>query len=164
MAVVLTVTAPGPAALAELWARLGGHHAQVDIVGDDISISVDLTTPADDEPDDEADEDLVDPVEVVRQTYIAEAEAAEEPEPQAANVVGIDRKARAEHPTGGTLVAKVLGVFAAEPGQTFSPSDIIDGLDEQGVSYSGVTSTLVGLVRNGQVERVGRGQYRAVTQ
>jgi len=145
VAVVLTVTAPGPAALAELWARLGGHHAHVDIVGDDISIHVDLTPPQP-EPDQADDHDghTVD---------VGEVEVSE----PAAEVVAIDRKARQQHPTGTTLAAQILDLFHSEPATEFTPSDVLDHLD---ATYGGISGTIATLVRNGKIQRVGRGQYK----
>jgi hypothetical protein len=145
VAVVLTVTAPGPAALAELWARLGGHRAQVDIVGDDISIHVDLTPP------EAVAEDLA-------AQDAAEAEAAE------ADVVSIDRNARANHPTStirpDTAGDRVLAVLASDPTSTFTPADLAEQLPD--IAYGTLTGQLATLVRTGKVRRRGRGQYQAV--
>lgn len=167
MAVVLTVTAPGPAALAELWARLGGHHAHVDIVGDDISIHVDLTPP---DPDPEMDDDavvgsfgdaLVDALlDVLLDGHTVDVGEVEVSEP-AAEVVAIDRKARAEHPTGTTLAAQILDLFHSEPATEFTPSDVLDHLDATGATYGGISGTIATLVRNGKIQRVGRGKYKA---
>lgn len=172
MAVVLTVTAPGPAALAELWARLGGHHAHVDIVGDDISIHVDLTPPQP-EPEDEdlaepvPDEDLDDPVEVVRQTYIAEAEAAEaghddELEHDGDTVdVGEVQEVEPEASTGEpTLRDEIVAVLDAHPDRTFTVAEVYEHVD--GSTTGSVGATLKWLVNNGRARRVARGQYQAL--
>lgn len=169
MAVVLTVTAPGPAALAELWARLGGHHAQVDIVGDDISIHVDLTPPgaADDL---EPEEDLVDQLAPIEDDDDPEpheqAEDIAEPEPDA-DVVAIDRKARDKHPAGKatdgpTCAEAILAIFNAEPAIEFSIMDVVDSID--GHKESTVKFTIAQLLRNNQIQRVGRGMYQAAAR
>lgn len=170
MAVVLTVTAPGPAALAELWARLGGHHAHVDIVGDDISIHVDLTPPQPEPVEDPVvgsfDDELADLGHEELEDQADEPEdqvddiAEQEPEP-AAEVVAIDRKARQQHPTGTTLAAQILDLFNSEPATEFTPSDVLDHLYATGATYGGISGTIATLVRNGKIQRVGRGKYKA---
>ena len=167
MAVVLTVVADGPAALAELWGHLGGSKAEVDIVGDDISIHVDLTPP---DPDPELDDDavvgsfgdaLVDALlDVLLDGHTVDVGEVEVSEP-AAEVVAIDRKARAEHPTGTTLAAQILDLFHSEPATEFTPSDVLDHLDATGATYGGISGTIATLVRNGKIQRVGRGKYKA---
>lgn len=186
MAIVLTVVAAGPAALAELWARLGGHHAHVDIVGDDISIHVDLTPP---DPDPELDDDAYGELTPEQEAQVEEVlshpiypegpweDAEEAPEPDhdghtvdvgevevsepAAEVVAIDRKARQQHPTGTTLAAQILDLFHSEPATEFTPSDVLDHLDATGATYGGISGTIATLVRNGKIQRVGRGKYKA---
>lgn len=165
MAVVLTVVADGPAALAELWGHLGGSKAEVDIVGDDISIHVDLTPP---EPEPVEDpvvgsfgDALVDALlDVLLDGHTVDVGEVEVSEP-AAEVVAIDRKARAEHPTGTTLAAQILDLFHSEPATEFTPSDVLDHLDATGATYGGISGTIATLVRNGKIQRVGRGKYKA---
>ena len=171
MAVVLTGTAPGPAALAELWARLGGHHAHVDIVGDDISIHVDLTPPQpepvedpvvgsfDDELADLGHEELEDQADD-HDGHTVDVGAAEVSQPAAA-AVAIDRTARPPHPTGTTLAAQILDLFHSEPATEFTPSDVLDHLDATGATYGGISGTIATLVRNGKIQRVGFRQYKA---
>jgi hypothetical protein len=166
MAIVLTVVADGPAALAELWGHLGGSKAEVDIVGDDISIHVDLTPP-EPEPADDEDPDgghLVDQLAPIPTDDEPEDQvddiAEQEPEP-AAEVVAIDRKARQQHPTGTTLATQILDLFNSEPATEFTPSDVLDHLDATGATYGGISGTIATLVRNGKIQRVGRGKYKA---
>lgn len=172
MAIVLTVVADGPAALAELWGHLGGNKAEVDIVGDEMFIAVDLTTP-EPEPEDEdlaepvPDEDLDDPVEVVRQTYIAEAEAAEaghddELEHDGDTVdVGEVQEVEPEASTGKpTLRDEIVAVLNRQPDRTFTVAEVHEHVD--GSTSGSVGATLKWLVNNGKARRVARGQYQAL--
>lgn len=92
---------------------------------------------------------------------VGEVQVAQ-PEPEReAEVVPIDDGSRTKHPAGGTLASKVLTLLQSSPGEEFTPSDIFDEIEDS--TYGGVQSTIAGLVRNGQVERVGRGKYTAAT-
>lgn len=83
-----------------------------------------------------------------------------EPEPQA-DIVPIDAGSRAKHPAGGTLASKVLTLLQSSPDEEFTPSDVLDSLDAEGATYGGISGTIATLVRNGQIQRVGRGKYKA---
>lgn len=167
MAIVLTVVADGPAALAELWGHLGGHKAEVDIVGDEMFIAVDLTTPEPVEDDEDLaepvpDEDLADPVEVVRQTYIAEAEAAEAGHDGHTVDVGQVEEVNEPEPSTGepTLRDEIVAVLNRQPDRTFTVAEVYEHVD--GSTTGSVGATLKWLVNNGKARRVTRGQYQAL--
>lgn len=163
---MLTIVAPGPAALAELWGHLGGHHTQVDIVGDDMSISVDLT---DTDPEPHVDVDLVDELAPIEDD---DDEEIVEPTPAAvehivaqAEVVSIDSKSRERHPAkqDGELTCSeaIVAMLAAEPDATFSIMDIVLALPA--FKESTVKFTTAQLTRDGRIARAERGLYRAAS-
>lgn len=176
MAIVLTVVADGPAALAELWGHLGGNKAEVDIVGDEMFIAVDLTTP-EPEPEAQVEEVLSHPIH--RDGPWEDAEEAPEPDHDGhtvdvgqveeveaeAEVVPIDAGSRAKHPAGKAVDADscagaILAALTAEPDVQFTVMDIVAAVD--GYKESTIKFTTAQLTRDGQIARVGRGLYQAV--
>lgn len=170
MAIVVTITADTPAQLAPMWAGLGGHTATVNLDADHMWIDVDMRHTDEDgaEPFTDTEqgpaEDLVDQLAPIPTDDEPEDQvddiAEQEPEP-AAEVVAIDRKARQQHPTGTTLAAQILDLFNSEPATEFTPSDVLDHLDATGATYGGISGAIATLVRNGKIQRVGRGKYKA---
>lgn len=177
MAIVLTVVADCPAALAELWGHLGGNKAEVDIVGDEMFIAVDLTTP---KPEPEpVDVEACDPVDSF--TILDRDHVRVDPEPEhdgdtvdvgevqvvepEAEVVPIDAGSRAKHPAGkapdaDSCAGAILAALSAEPDVQFTVMDIVLAVD--GYKESTIKFTTAQLTRDGQIARVGRGLYQAV--
>lgn len=154
MAIVVTITADTPAQLAPMWAGLGGHTATVNLDADHMWIDVDMR-----HTDEDGAEPFTDTEQGPAEDQVDDI-AEQEPEP-AAEVVAIDRKARQQHPTGTTLAAQILDLFNSEPATEFTPSDVLDHLYATDATYSGISGTIATLVRNGKIQRVGRGKYKA---
>jgi hypothetical protein len=160
MAIVLTVVADGPAALAELWGHLGGNKAEVDIVGDEMFIAVDLTTP-EPEPEAQVEEVLSHPIH--RDGPWEDAEEAPEPDHDGHTVdVGQVEEVNEPEPSTGepTLRDEIVAVLNRQPDRTFTVAEVYEHVD--GSTTGSVGATLKWLVNNGRARRVARGQYQAL--
>lgn len=172
MAIVLTVVADGPAALAELWGHLGGHKAEVDIVGDEMFIAVDLTTP-EPEPGEDPYGELTPEQEAQVEEVLAhpihpegpweDAEEAPEPDHDGHTVdVGEVEEVTDPEPSTGepTLRYEIVAVLNRQPDRTFTVAEVYEHVD--GSTTGSVGATLKWLVNNGKARRVTRGQYQAL--
>lgn len=153
MAIVVTITADTPAQLAPMWAGLGGHTATVNLDADHMWIDVDMRHTDEDgaEPFTDTEqgpaEDLVD--------QLAPIPTDDEPEDQ------VDDIAEQEPEPAAEVAAQILDLFNSEPATEFTPSDVLDHLYATDATYGGISGTIATLVRNGKIQRVGRGKYKA---
>lgn len=172
MGLTLTIAADGPAAIAGIWEQLRSNTATVDIVGDDMFITVDLCAPSaevdtpagpaeqivDDLVDQLApiDDEVVEPTPAAVEHIVAQADA---------DVVPIDQRSRERHPatdsSGTSCASAIVDALAAEPDVTFSITEIVDTID--GYKESTIKFTVAQLTRDGRIGRVGRGLYKAAS-
>lgn len=164
MGILLTISAPGPAEIAGIWDQLRSNTATIDIVGEEMFISIDLseepaTAEGDDSPLAEVDLEVIDDQAIDGAEAVEpepDAEVEPDPEPDAAP------PAASEEPAADTLGGKVLAILRADPENTFTTTDLYDEIGSANTTYGSVNATLAQLVRAGSVERPSRGQYQAV--